>query len=553
MGSSVFRRSCLSFGTLVALLVAAGTIGALVLDVPLWAPVLFAVVVIAAQYAIGPWLLEGLVGAEVIVHDGTAYATEHPIGEIVARRCRDAGVPLVKLGIIPDGTPNAFVFGHLRRDARLWISSGVLERLDHDELDAVVAHEVGHVKHNDFVVMTVASLVPVLLYYVFVFARQQSRAETVPVAVGAWVGYAVGQLAVLALSRVRELGADRHSCEVTGNGDALASALVKIAYGIGQVRYEQQRQLRELRENRESIGRREAAKQQRRLMQRSNRMDSIRPLGIADPKLAAGVMLAAEERGLDGAEVLGALRWESCNPWANLQEKLSTHPTVVHRIAALESSGLPGAPTRWHAAEVATTCSGPDLSRARRSFGAELALVTLFLLSGALALVSWGLHDYSRLGQSLLVVGSVGFILAVLRHPPVPHQPVDRVASLLDRLDASPVTGIPVSLRGRIVGRGFPGFVLSPDLVVADESGFVPVLYRQPLPFARAFFALVRANTFAQQEVLVRGWYRRAPSPVLELRDIVAADGARSRSWQWVAQFVGALGALALGALLLVA
>ncbi len=72
------------------------------------------------------------------------------------------------------------------------------------------------------------------------------------------------------------------------------------------------------------------------------------------------------------------------------------------------------------------------------------------------------------------------------------HQPVDRVTSLLERLDASPAFGLPVSVRGRVLGRGAPGYVLSPDLVVQDESGFVPVLYHQPLPLVRSVFALVK-------------------------------------------------------------
>ena len=70
--------------------------------------------------------------------------------------------------------------------------------------------------------------------------------------------------------------------------------------------------------------------------------------------------------------------------------------------------------------------------------------------------------------------------------------PVDEVTSLLERLDASPVAGIGVNVKGKIIGRGMPGYVLSPDLVVQDESGFVPILYRQPIPFARALFALLK-------------------------------------------------------------
>jgi hypothetical protein len=85
-----------------------------------------------------------------------------------------------------------------------------------------------------------------------------------------------------------------------------------------------------------------------------------------------------------------------------------------------------------------------------------------------------------------------------------------------------------------------PGYVLSPDLVVADASGFVPLLYRQPIPFAAAWFGLFRAEAFQGQEVEARGWYRRLPGPVIELRDVRAADGRRARSWEWVARYAAA-------------
>ena len=138
--------------------------------------------------------------ARVIDRDGARYLTDHPIGEIVAQRCRDAGVPLVRLGIVDDGTPNAFTFGHVRRDARMWVSRGLLERLDRDELDAVVAHEVGHIRHWDFAFMTVAAVIPIALYSIFL-ATSDARDEGQSVAIAAYAAYLVSQVFMLALSR----------------------------------------------------------------------------------------------------------------------------------------------------------------------------------------------------------------------------------------------------------------------------------------------------------------------------------------------------------------
>jgi Zn-dependent protease with chaperone function len=108
----VLRRSLPSIGGLVALLLAVGFAAVVYLDAPVWFPVGFAVAMLLIQYAVNPWIIQWLVPATVVGRRGDGYDTDHPIGRIVAGRCRAAGIPLVKLGIVDDGTPNAFTFGH---------------------------------------------------------------------------------------------------------------------------------------------------------------------------------------------------------------------------------------------------------------------------------------------------------------------------------------------------------------------------------------------------------------------------------------------------------
>jgi hypothetical protein len=145
-----------------------------------------------------------------------------------------------------------------------------------------------------------------------------------------------------------------------------------------------------------------------------------------------------------------------------------------------------------------------------------------------------------------VAAGALFFVKQNIRYPGG-FTPVAEVAGLLERLDASPVAGIPVEIRGQVIGRGMPGYVLSPDLVVQDASGFLPLLYGQPVPFAREWFGLARVKAFLGTDVVARGWYRRTPGPVVELREVESHDGRRARTWEWLARYVASALVLATG------
>ena len=536
----VLRRSLPSLGGLVGLLLAVGFLAVTTVGAPPWFPVVLAIGVILVQYAVNPLIIEWLVPAVVVSHDGERYALDHPLCQSVARRCKDAGIPLVKLAIVDDGTPNAFTFGRTPRDARMFVTRGLIERLDDTELDAVVAHEIGHIKNWDFAVMTVAAVVPMVLYLLYLTTRSSRDARHV--AIGAYAAYVISQFIVLALSRAREYGADRWSCECTGNGDALASALVKIAYGMGRVSADEKQQVAAL-----VAQGKEGAAAARKLQARSSRAHSMRAMGIFEPK-SAEAMAHAFSAGIDPARAVAALRWDAVNPWAKVLEKLSSHPLVVNRIKALEESGLPGAPTHFSVLRMMATADPVQVLEARARFGKELAIgVAPYGIVVPLVLFGAFTGSAVAIGFALSAAGILFFLKQQLRYP-AGRQPVAEVASLIERVDAGPMGGISVEVKGRIIGRGFPGYRLSPDLVVEDTSGFVPVIYRQPLlPFLATLFGLLRAEKFIGQEVVVQGWYRRSPGPSIELQHLFAADGRQARSFTAHARYAGSAVLLLVG------
>jgi hypothetical protein len=161
------------------------------------------------------------------------------------------------------------------------------------------------------------------------------------------------------------------------------------------------------------------------------------------------------------------------------------------------------------------------------------------LLASGVLTAAWT-NSAKGLGVALVAGGSLLIWKQLVRYPTGDFEAVFDVASLHARLDAGPVRGIPVDVRGEIIGRGFPGYVLSPDLVVSDASGFVPLLYRQPIPFARAWFGLTKVRELMGEDVIARGWYRRTPSPVIEIRTVTTVGGRSHSCWEWTVRYAGA-------------
>src|SRR5580765_3688839 len=194
---------------------------------PVWAVLAFPVLWVAFQYLIAPWVIQLILD---IHWDDAGVNLPVRNREFIEKLCAERGLKVPRIGIIESGTPNAFSFGRLRSDARVVVTSGLLKILTPEEANAVLAHEIGHIEHWDFAVMTLAALAPMLLYQFYVVTEKINNFRAI--AYSAYLCYLVSQFIVLLLNRTREYFADHYAAEVTHAPDDLSSALVKIAYGM---------------------------------------------------------------------------------------------------------------------------------------------------------------------------------------------------------------------------------------------------------------------------------------------------------------------------------
>ena len=193
-------------------------------------PLIFAImsiVVVFAQYMLGPSMVER------VMHVRYVSPQEAPnLHDMIDELAMNAGIPKPKVGVAETTIPNAFAFGRTKKDGRVCVTRGILNILDEEELKAVLGHEISHIRHNDMAVMTLISVVPLICYWIFIstlFGDSDSDAGVIGIV--ALVGYLLGQLLVLFVSRVREYYADQGSVEIGGKPHKLASALYKLVYG----------------------------------------------------------------------------------------------------------------------------------------------------------------------------------------------------------------------------------------------------------------------------------------------------------------------------------
>lgn len=181
------------------------------------------------------WFADKLV---LRMYHATEVGPDHVLSRVTARLAAKAGLPMPKVYVIPDPSPNAFATGRNPEHAAVAATEGILGILTEPELEGVIAHELGHVRHRDILISTVAAMIAATVMMLANLARfaaffgvgRDERDGPSPVALlaTALLAPVAAMLIQMAISRQREYAADRSGADLVGSPDGLASALRKI-------------------------------------------------------------------------------------------------------------------------------------------------------------------------------------------------------------------------------------------------------------------------------------------------------------------------------------
>jgi heat shock protein HtpX len=266
------------------------------------------------QWLLAPYLIGALYRVRKLPEN------ENPkLHEMVDTLSQKSGIskPTLMLAQIP--IPNAFAYGSPLTGSRIAVTDGLLKTLDNGEVEAVIGHEFGHLKHRDVQVMMLVSFMPALFYYIgyslmisSMYSRQRNEGGS-----GALIGMGfmafswVLNMFILYLSRLREYFADRHSVSVVENGSQkLSVALAKIVH---------------------------TTKTSSRFRREKQNLNAFKALFISDPDRATldSETLAAVETSSSQSLVQEILS-RKLTTMDRVIEALSTHPNIIKRLRALQ-------------------------------------------------------------------------------------------------------------------------------------------------------------------------------------------------------------------------
>lgn len=234
-------KTALLMGVLTALLMITGYIVSMVVGLDPYLVVTVAFVLAMSLNFISFWYSDKIV-LKMYKAEMVAENIAPELYSMISQLSMKAGLPMPKIAVINNETPNAFATGRNPENAVVAVTSGALSLLQRDELEAVLAHELGHIKNRDMFISTMAAVIAGTIGYlgflgrIMLWTRGSRRDSGYTQLIGALLLAVFIPLAAmmirLAVSRSREYEADRAGATISGNPLALADALIRIEQSV---------------------------------------------------------------------------------------------------------------------------------------------------------------------------------------------------------------------------------------------------------------------------------------------------------------------------------
>jgi heat shock protein HtpX len=265
------------------------------------------------QWLTAPYMVDVLYR----VQEASNY--DHPqLYEIIRRLCQRTGIDTPRIMIAHIPIPNAFAYGSPLAGTRVAVTTGLLKTLETEEVEAILGHELGHIKHRDVQVMMFASVLPAIVYYLgfslFRSSNYRNRNRSSGAALGSisMLIYFVLTLLSLRLSRLREYYADRHSVNIVEDGARkLSEGLAKIVTYTGKMRLRGTR---------------------------VNQYSNFKTLFISNPETATRDVMDLRDMGqiISDQQLVHEIRSRNIAMVDSMVEAFSTHPNIIKRLKALQ-------------------------------------------------------------------------------------------------------------------------------------------------------------------------------------------------------------------------
>lgn len=426
--------------------------------------------------------------------------------KIIKEICEKYSITIPKLGIINDKNPSAFTYGAGKWNSRIIVSEGIFAYLNDKEIASVYAHELWHVKNNDFIVMTIASTILQLIYQIYRYlikVKETGKKKwwAKMIALVAYVFYIIWQYILLYLSRTREYYADRFSAEHT-DANTLASALIKIAMWILATP-----------ENNELI-------------------ESTQHMSIVNIKLSENLWLAYYNATTFNSQDLlnRAIVYDLKNPWAQLFELSSTHPLNGKRVRAL----MQYTPTPLFNIDEILKSVFINKEKLWKGFFLDALMYYLPFIAPILSFIFIWYYKVDSWRILSCILGSFAIWLGLHNLYKYSMSKVGKttIVECMWDIYASPIRGKFVELEWDVIGKWVPGFIFTEDMMLQDKTGLIYVDYQAPIPLIwNIYFALSKLEKMIWKHITASWWFFRWTSSMF-IPNLITYDDGKIKSYQ---------------------